>query len=345
MRITILGTGALATVYGVYLHRAGHEVMVIGRGQSLSAVRTRGLRLHDWDGRDVTARVETLDTGEVATGDTGLRDHPPEYLLVCTKAIGTLGQLQPLALIRPGAALSFQNGLLKDDFLVRVFPHSDLVGAATLISATRTPDGSVTLVNRSTTLLAAAPSLVAAPHAAALLATELHEAGLPAALVPNRTTLLWSKVTYTGAGFGASILTRLDIGSILTTPPLRELFLDLIREGAAIAAAQGAALNDYPGLPAHSLAELPRHEALALLATMGERLSQAPAPLRVSLLQDLDAGRPTEAREVLGPLVDAAHTADLPVPLLETAYRVVSGIDTIGHVSAGSNNPTSSSTA
>lgn len=335
MRIAILGTGALATVYGVYLHHAGHDVTVIGRGASLNGVRAHGLRLRETDGGEADAGVTALDAQEAAAADLA-----PDFLLVCTKAIDTAGQLRPLAPITPGAVLSIQNGLQKDEFLREVFPDSDLVGAATLISATRRPDGSAVLVNRSTTLLAPDHNPTAARLAAALEA-----AGLPASLVADRETLLWSKASYVSAGFGVSILTRLDIGSVLSTPPLRELFLDLFRESSQVAAARGLRLDDHPGLPARSLAEFPRDEALALLANMGSRIVSASLPLRVSMLQDLDAGRPTEAREVLGPLTDAARAAHLSVPLLETAYRVVSGLDAIGHSSTGSSGPTASSTA
>lgn len=353
MRIAILGTGALATVYGVYLHGAGHEVTVIGRRDSLAQVRNHGLRLHDLDGREITARVEVLDLRELAGGAVPAAS-AFDYLMVCTKAIDTAGQLSQIRGLAPAAVLSIQNGVLKDDVLRAAFPSSRLIGAATLVSATRNADGSATLVNRSTTLLVSGdpPCRNALPvagdsHAgwAAALATALQQAGLPAQLVPDRLTLLWSKAAYTAAGFGASILTRLDVGRILSAPTLRGLFLDLVREGAATATAQGMRPDDYPGLPARSLAELPRDEALALLAAMGERLSGASVPLRVSMLQDLDAGRPTEAEEVLAPLIEIAHGAGLAVPLLECAYRVVSGIEEIGHASPGSNTPTASSTA
>ena len=56
-------------------------------------------------------------------------------------------------------------------------------------------------------------------------------------------------------------------------------------------------------------------------------LVQARAPmLRMSSLHDLEGGRRLEVEETLGYVVAHAATAGLPVPTVETCYRLIRGI-------------------
>ncbi|MDQ3439258.1 MAG: 2-dehydropantoate 2-reductase, partial [Planctomycetota bacterium] len=45
MRIAVLGSGAVGGYYGAKLARAGHEVILVARGEHLSAIRARGLEI------------------------------------------------------------------------------------------------------------------------------------------------------------------------------------------------------------------------------------------------------------------------------------------------------------
>jgi 2-dehydropantoate 2-reductase len=89
----------------------------------------------------------------------------------------------------------------------------------------------------------------------------------------------------------------------VTDADLVPLARALVAEGAAVAAAEGV----DPGDPWTAL------EAAASATTAN----------RNSMLQDLDAGRPTEIDAISGAIVRRAHAHEIPVPLTETVLRLV----------------------
>ena len=45
MRLVVFGAGAVGGVVGALLHRSGHDVVLIARGDHLTAIQRDGLRL------------------------------------------------------------------------------------------------------------------------------------------------------------------------------------------------------------------------------------------------------------------------------------------------------------
>ncbi len=45
MRILIAGAGALGSVFGGFLRKAGHQVTILGRAWHLDVIREKGLRI------------------------------------------------------------------------------------------------------------------------------------------------------------------------------------------------------------------------------------------------------------------------------------------------------------
>lgn len=61
MRFTVVGAGAVGCLVAVQLHRAGHEVAVIGRPGAVGAIRRHGLRL-TFPGGSIRAPVPAFET-------------------------------------------------------------------------------------------------------------------------------------------------------------------------------------------------------------------------------------------------------------------------------------------
>jgi len=49
--------------------------------------------------------------------------------------------------------------------------------------------------------------------------------------------------------------------------------------------------------------------------------------VRISTLQDLERGKPTEAEETIGYVVGLARQLGLAIPKLEVLYRIIQGIE------------------
>ena len=107
----ILGAGAIGSILAAHLARAGHSVVVIARGERARAVAQDGLRIKGLAQFSVPVSVLT-DPGRLEAADT---------LIVAMKTPGTEDALAKLQHVRLGAALSIQNGVLKNELLTAAF--------------------------------------------------------------------------------------------------------------------------------------------------------------------------------------------------------------------------------
>ena|SRR5215211_4748890 len=125
-----------------------------------------------------------------------------------------------------------------------------------------------------------------------------------------------------------SALTRLPYYQVCKHPDLAALFVDLTHECAAVACADGVQIGDYQGFNPYTLVTLPRAEAIAaLIARGGAMEAQGLTEMRISMLQDLLRGRPTEVEETLGYVVRRAGDSGVDVPHTRFAYRVIRGVE------------------
>jgi len=84
MRFAILGAGALGTILGAHLSRAGHEVAMIVRGERARVLQRQGLVLNGLS--DVKARPTVIDDPR--------KLHETGTLIIATKAIETSAALE-----------------------------------------------------------------------------------------------------------------------------------------------------------------------------------------------------------------------------------------------------------
>src|SRR6478609_9414366 len=133
MRFAILGAGALGTILGAHLSRAGHEVVMIARGERARVLQRQGLVLNGLS--DIKARPNVIDDpSKLLDTDT---------LIIATKAIDSAKSLDTLRHLRLENAFSVQNGVLKNELLARVFGYSRVLGAMADFSGELLANGEV----------------------------------------------------------------------------------------------------------------------------------------------------------------------------------------------------------
>lgn len=115
--IIIIGAGAIGTFLGARLHRAGHDVTLVARGERLRALQANGLTL------DIDGAFEQMTLPATET----LRDHQPADLVVL--ATKTAGLDEALRLAEPvvgptTAILTVQNGVEAADEVAARFPQA-----------------------------------------------------------------------------------------------------------------------------------------------------------------------------------------------------------------------------
>ena len=133
---------------------------------------------------------------------------------------------------------------------------------------------------------------------------------MPAAAVPDARGPQWRKVIFNAATNPLGALTRLTHGRVCERPDLRALVTGLVDEGKAVAAAQGIELDDDPE-------QLIDHAARKDVAY----------DHKASMLQDVEARRPTEIDYLNGGIVRFGREHGVPTPLNEAVWALVRGLE------------------
>ena len=311
----ILGAGAIGSILGAHLARAGQRVAMLARGSRAAHLEQHGLAIRGL--AEFTTPVHTLrEPRALASAGT---------LIVATKTPGTAAALEPLRAARFDITLSIQNGPLKNELLAAAFGAERVLGALADTSGELLPSGEV-LFTRNVGIYVG--ELGGGDSARAQqLAQTLDSAGVRAAATPEIQTLEWSKFCGWVGLMALSVSTRALTWKYLSDPDSALLVTRLVREMGALARALGIRLSDRAVLPAASLCGGAESDAVAIVMRIGNEYRRNAPTHRMSALQDLEAARPLEVHETLGYACAKARELKLDLPLLAVFTGLISAID------------------
>ncbi len=314
----ILGAGAIGSIIGAHLARAGHSVAMLARGARAAHLEQHGLTIRGLV--EFTTPVRTLRDPQ-ALRSAGV-------LIVAIKTPGTATALEPLRAAQLGLALSIQNGPLKNELLSAAFGAERVLGALADTSGELLPGGEV-LFTRNVSLYLGELSGADSARAQRLART-LEAAGVRAAAIADIRTLEWSKFCGWVGLMALSVTTRAPTWRYLTDPDSALLVVRLVREMGTLARSLGIALSDRAVLPVASLCAAAESEALQRILQLGEEYRHSAPTHRMSALQDAEAGRALEVHETLGYASARARELGLDLPLLAAFTRLLAAIDRTG---------------
>jgi len=296
--ILIAGAGAIGSIVGAMLRRAGHDVALLGRANHIDAIGRDGLRISGLFG-DHIAR------GFILASDPAQLKGRFDLILLAVKAYDTASMTDPLAplLTRDGLIVAMQNGVGNLDTLVERVGPARAIGSRVMLGAElRAPGHAHATVYGEP--LAFGPSLAAnQEHAARLferargVAAMLTDAGLAAEAVPDIAPLLWMKLFYNAALNPLGALLRMSYGALAADPDLRIIMNEVIEETFAVAIAL-----DVP---------LPVESAEAYRRVFYERLVPATFNHKPTMLFDLEQRGRTDIMEMNGKVVELAGRVGL----------------------------------
>src|SRR5215831_4271653 len=133
MKIVILGAGALGTVLGAHLARAGEDVTLIARGQRAAYLQEHGATITGLVDFTVPVRVVT-DPQQVQEADV---------LIVTVKTYDMDVALASVKHLHVESVLSLQNGVLKNEQLAQTFGGEKVLGAMATFGGEVLPTGTV----------------------------------------------------------------------------------------------------------------------------------------------------------------------------------------------------------
>jgi 2-dehydropantoate 2-reductase len=263
------------------------------REEHARALNEQGLR--------VSGRHDLVTSLTAATDPDELPE--PELAIVATKTTELDAAAARLGDHWPGmAVMTVQNGLGAEE----AFPGRRVVSAVTFMSGTRHSDTHVEYILDTETWLGPygdTPYELVEETAALIV-----ESGLKARSVRDLRPAQWSKLIFNSTVNAVAALTGLPhdphFAVRAQSGDLGHLVHDLMDEGKRVAEAAGVELHEDPW------------EMNVLATQRGSRHYP-------SMLEDVEAHRPTEIDHITGALVREAERLGVPVPLHTALYRLV----------------------
>ena len=311
MKFAILGAGALGTILGAHLSRAGHEVVMIARGERARILQRQGLVLNGLS--DIKARPVVIDDPRKLI-DTGT-------LIIATKAIDSAKSLDTLKHVKLENAFSVQNGVLKNELLATVFGYSRVLGAMADFSGELLANGEVKFT-RNVNLHIGEEKGGMSPRAQAL-ASLIDAAGVRCVAASNIRTREWSKFAGWIAQFPLAVLTRQITWKFLMDEQSAMVIVRIVREAAALAAAMHIEITDMPPLPVPSIVHGSDAQAIEIVRDIGQKFLESSPEHRMSAQQDVLRGSRLEYQETLGYALQKARELNVPMPTLDLCYRII----------------------
>lgn len=295
-RVCVIGAGSIGSLFAGHLAQVAEVSVLTRREDHAVALNRDGLRV---TGRSalhahVTASADpdelpSFDLGIVATKATGLED-----------AATALEGRFPEATI-----MTTLNGLGAEE-VVRTHGDWPIVSAVTFMSGTKHSDTEVEYILDTETWMG--PYEDCAYERVLEIAELVRRSGLKVEALPDLLPAQWSKLIFNATVNAVAALTGLphDPHFAAEDRPddLGHLVHDLVDEGKKVATAAGIELHDDPW-------------EMNVLAT---RRGAAHYP---SMLEDVEARRPTEIDLITGALVREAERHGVEAPLHTALYRLV----------------------
>ena len=282
--IAVVGPGAVGGLLAWLLHRAGANVVVVGRPQAVERIVSQGLR--------VTSGLFGGGTESVPARST-----VPEgaSVVLTVKTPGLAETLELVAQSRPRDVLSLMNGVGHEEVLAQRLENVPVAAGSVAVEALRTADG--TIEHKSPFLRVTVPERASTfPSVRSLAATaaELTIGG-------TDVEVLWAKFRFLAP---MALLT-----SYWQAPVGEALARDVDLTDAVLA--EVVACEVAVGVP-------------DTVESLAATLASLPATMRSSLQGDLAAGRPSELDSIGGELIRQGQRHGVATPAVEKVVAELS---------------------
>ena len=301
-KILVLGAGGIGGYFGGRLAESGADVTFLVRERRRETLSKQGLRIESPFG-DAQITVKTVVASDVS----------PTYdaVILTSKAYdldAAVAAITP-AMAPTGYVLPFLNGIAHIDVLNRRFGQHRVLGGTAKIQSTLTSNGTIRQFNDWRTLAFGEQSGEMTERVRILEALFETTKGVEAFAVTDIIQRMWEKLVHLSTAASMTCLMRANVGEIVRTPHGREIFLDQLRNGAAIAAANGHAPSE------------------AFMRTWEETFSQQDSQYATSMLRDIERVGQTEVEHILGFMLNKAREANIAHHTLLLAYTHVKAFE------------------
>ena len=257
MKIAVIGAGAIGSVIGGLLSKAGEDVTLIGRKLHVDAINQNGLILDGESGR-IVIQVKAAEN----------LDFKPDLALLTVKTQDVESSVRKAQPFLSGAlVVTMQNGVQSDDIVAGVLGKENIISSVVTFNGEFLEPGKAlysSLLSK-TVLLIGEPFGAKGNRLQGLSA--LFNKALPTDISEDIrgahwTKLLWNLITAVPA------VTGLSYQEGNHYPQIRELNINLMKEGLAVIKLARIKTAPVPGFPlslVETMAKMPLPESSSMM--------------------------------------------------------------------------------
>jgi 2-dehydropantoate 2-reductase len=304
MKIAILGAGAMGSVVGALLAKAGNDVTLIDVWEeAVEAINRDGLKIQSKAGEIAAHKIRAVTSPAQVAG-------PVDLLLVFVKCYHTLDAVKSaLPILRPDSTvLSLQNGWGNGPRIAEVVGKERVVLGVCYHSATVLGPGHVLHAGQGRTFIGEMDGAVT-PRVQKI-AEAFKAAGLDLEASGQVLKEIWSKLALNVATLPTSSTIRLAAEKLPNTPEMQSLMRALLLEVVSVAQLQGIALDFTE-----------RWNAITGL------LGNLAPNTKGSMLQDVENRRRTEIDVMCGAIVEAGQRLGFATPYNNAMLWLVKALE------------------
>ncbi len=300
MKTAIIGPGAMGSLFGSLLTRAGKEVCLVGnRQEQVERICSAGLTLEEKGKTQIVPMKATADITSVGKADLVIF-FVKTYDL--DKAVS-----DSLVLEREDTLfLTLQNGLGNEETICRKINPKKVMLGTTGHGATLLEPGHIRHAGWGKTFLGELDHRVT--ERALRVVQMFGDAGIDTEISSNIHDQVWGKLLVNAGINALTALTGFKNGQLLDFPETVRLMERLVSESAEVARRKGVHLVEDPVEKVKNVAE----------ATRGNRSSMG---------QDFDHRQRTEIEAINGAVVREAQSLGIPVPFNQAVTDLVKAIE------------------
>jgi 2-dehydropantoate 2-reductase len=315
MKICIIGAGAIGGLLAARLAKNGEDVTIVARGAQLAAIRDKGLRLIEESGEMITVAPRVVERPESVVNQ--------DLIVLAMKAhqVCAVAAAAPKMLAPEGLLLTAQNGIPWWYFfhhggehegrtlesvdpggeIARQLPVDRVIGSVVYPAAEIAEPGVIRHIEGNRFSLAAIDNSKSERIRA--VSAAFTAAYFKAPVVTDIRAEIWTKLWGNLSFNPISALTGATLASICRNPTSRALAADMMREAQTVGEKLGVRFR------------VPLEKRLNGAEAVGEH--------KTSMLQDIEAGRRTEAAALTGSIIELGRIVGVPTPRIEAVYACV----------------------
>ena len=318
-RIGILGAGAIGSVVGGFLTKAGHDVTLIDQWpEHVEAIKNKGLRLSGTIGDFIVPGVKAIHIHELQS----VRE-PFDAIFVAVKSYDTeWASAMASSYLKPdGVVVDFQNGI-NDERVAAIAGKHRTLGCVITISAGMYEAGHAMRTDTGEI------GFKIGEHDGKETARAKELAQIMSAVAGTKVTTnlfgeRWSKLAINCMANPLSGLTGLGTLAVRTDPKIAAIGVHVGAEAIMVGRAVGHEVEPIYGIPSQRYVDAYNGKGLAQLLEEIAEIAKKRGGGEPSLLQDVKKKRRTEIDYLNGYVCEQGKAKGVPTPYNDAVVAII----------------------